>query len=642
MSVLSYPRIHFQGRCLINPPTGNNDSDVDEIDVASVKLLPGLAGLRDDVARSWLMGTYPAISPINRKIHTYLRSGWNYFGDASVRFLGVEVSSVVADDGEQSTSDAIVGQGIHLLGSGRSRPVICDVDSTGVAASQIFVGGLSLGGDALGLTATHDTRAFCRWLVWRNVETYQGEQNFAGAGATWQFSIPGECVSFRGAEKSPVLAELAAAASDPHRGIQVQFCFYLTEPLISDTALGAMFQAGFESCNPAEAFMVGTIGVWNEGEPRTVPDGRVLLMPPANQNPLTFFLGPVAARVHSERHVVSLNLISTVPEANYDRPPTSKADLGCVRLGLIPPTGGSPVPISGPIDYHNDRYLRSGGIVDVPYDPAQVAADHLEHGTLVLLSDLDPQQPILTEADSTRTVVTDDGAIYFDEKGEQAKGGSRDIAILVRERGQPPNQDVTISLWEYQFVLIPGGHLQRASSALTLVAPGSPLGHRISFPETVTFPRHRKEPIQVTIKAIETGPLILAFTLNGQPPGEGFPGWESSLTGVRVLPDDDYGDMPDEELSWSFMYETVFRYYYIIFPTMSKIIPFNDQKAMEAAADELVRRTDPDLWHTTRYMPLTRDLSKGKRELIVRWARTLGPSGPASSKPQRARPARKP
>ena len=30
MSVLSYPRIHFQGRCLINPPTADNDADVDE------------------------------------------------------------------------------------------------------------------------------------------------------------------------------------------------------------------------------------------------------------------------------------------------------------------------------------------------------------------------------------------------------------------------------------------------------------------------------------------------------------------------------------------------------------------------------------------------------------------------------------
>ena len=43
------------------------------------------------------------------------------------------------------------------------------------------------------------------------------------------------------------------------------------------------------------------------------------------------------ARVHPGHHVVSLNLITTFPEANYDRPPTRKAYIGPVRLGLIPP-----------------------------------------------------------------------------------------------------------------------------------------------------------------------------------------------------------------------------------------------------------------------------------------------------------------
>ncbi len=643
MSVLSYPRIHFQGRCLINPPTADNDADVDQIDTVRVKLLPGLAGMESDEARSWLMKTYRAISPINQKLHTYVRSGWNYFGEASVRFLGVEVTSVVTDDGEQNTSDPIVGQEIQLLGSKGTWPVICDVDPTGVAAVQIFIGGLSLGCDSLGLTALHDTRVFCRWIVWRNVEIYQGQQNFVGAGATWQFSIPGQDVCYQGLGDSPVLAELAEVATAPHRGIQVQFCFYLTKPLISDTALAAMFQAGFEPCNPAEAFMVGTIGVWNEGEPRTVPDGRVLLMPPLTPTSPNFYLGPAAARVHLDRHVVSLNLITAVPEANYDRPPTSKANLGHIRLGLVPPGGHSPIPISPHFDYDNASYLKNGGIVNVPYDPAQVTADQLEHGTLVVLSDLYSQQPILTEAFSTRTVVTDDGAIYFDEQGEDNEEAQDAIFLLVRERGRPPSEDVTISLWEYQFVLLPAGNQQRASSALTLVAPGSPLGHRLDFPETVTFPKHRKEAIEVPITAIATGPLILAFTLNGQPPGADFPLFASSFIGVRVLPDDDYDHVPDEELTWEFMYHTVFRYYYVIFPGMSKIIPFNNQKRMEAAAHEIVRRTDPDLWHSTLYMPVTRDLSKGKRELIVRWARPLPQVMPAPpktpGKPPRPRPA---
>jgi hypothetical protein len=622
MSVLSYPRIHFQGRCLINPPTANNDADIDEINAVNVTLWPAIAGLSDQAARSLLMSTYSAISPINQNLHTYVKSGWNYFGDSSVRFLDVAVTSVVGVDGELGDDDPIVGKGIRLLGNGRTRPVICDTDPTGISASQMFIGGLSMGDDDLGLTATHDTRAYSRWIVWRNVATYPGEQNFIAAGATWQFSMPGRYLNVAGTDESPVLAELAQAAGAAH-GIQVQFCVYLTQPLIPDTTLGTLFQGGFEPANPGEAYVVGTIGVWHAGELRTVPDGRILLMNTGNDYPLNILLGIASARVHPQRRRVTLNLRSAVPEANYDRPPTTKVDLGTLRLGYIPAGGGAPIAFSGPIPYDNDSYLKSGGIVEVPYDPADVSTHDLEDGTLVILSDSYPQQPLFTEEGSTQVVWSDDGAIYFEEQGMNNPDASREISVLVQDRGRPPSQPVVISLWEYQFVLIPPGPQQRATSALTLVAPGSMLNHRIDFPATVTFPAGQSDPIRIRITAIGTGPLTLAFTLDGQPPGGFFPGWATSLCGVRILPNDNYDNIPDEDLTWEFVYNTVFRYYYLIYPAMSKIIPFNNQQVMESRANDLVDRTDPGRWHSTLYMPHTRDLSKGKRELIRRWAATL-------------------
>ena len=278
----------------------------------------------------------------------------------------------------------------------------------------------------------------------------------------------------------------------------------------------------------------------------------------------------------------------------------------------------------------------------MPYDPAKVSAPQLDHGTLVLLSDWHPKQPILTEEDSTQTVVTDDGAIYFDEHGKEKQGASaRHLRPRpgARPAAQQTRRDLPVGV---SVRPDPRRKPDSASSALTLVEPGSPLSHRIDFPKSVTFPQGQNEPMRITITAIDTGPLTLVFTLNGQPPGAYFPGWASAFTGVRVLPDDDYSKKPDKELTWDFLYETVFRYYYLIFPAMSKIIPFNNQKVMEAAAPDLVRRTDPALWHSTRYMPITRDLSKGKRELIVRWARIVSQRSQGSTKPPRPRPPRKP
>jgi hypothetical protein len=103
------------------------------------------------------------------------------------------------------------------------------------------------------------------------------------------------------------------------------------------------------------------------------------------------------------------------------------------------------------------------------------------------------------------------------------------------------------------------------------------------------------------------------------------------------LPDDDYDHIRDDELTWDFMYKHVFRYYYLIFPAMSKIIPFNNRTVMEREAPDIVGRTDPALWHTTRYMPITRDLSKVKRALIDRWAGNLPGGGPGPARPYRPR-----
>ena len=192
MSILNYPRIHFKGTCLVNPATGNNDDVSINIDTVNVALQPGLAARSDADIRAWMMSGVEAISPINNQKFWYLRSAWNYFGNMSVTFSNAAVTAVVGRDGKTSTSDSIIGQTIELLGTApalaaqsnlgvpivSSPAVICDLDPLGTSLTQIFIGGLSLGDGRIGFSATFDTRAFARWVLWRNVGTYQGEQNF--------------------------------------------------------------------------------------------------------------------------------------------------------------------------------------------------------------------------------------------------------------------------------------------------------------------------------------------------------------------------------------------------------------------------------------------------------------------------------
>lgn len=74
MSVLSYPRIHFKGKCLVNPATGNNDDVSVNIDTVNAALLPPLAALTDADARAWMMSGVQAVSPVNKQIFWYLHS----------------------------------------------------------------------------------------------------------------------------------------------------------------------------------------------------------------------------------------------------------------------------------------------------------------------------------------------------------------------------------------------------------------------------------------------------------------------------------------------------------------------------------------------------------------------------------------
>jgi hypothetical protein len=618
MSVLAFPRIHFRGTCLINPPTGNNNDVRINLDEANVALRPELVRLTDDEVRQWLFDTIPAVSPINGMEFPYLRSGWNPYGTGTVEFPNLIVCAAIAGPGKRVTNDPLIGLPVRIAGSDTFPAIICDVDPSASVASQLFVGKVSIGDPQVGLKALHDTRAHSRWVLYRNASVYTGEQNYVGAGATWQLAVPGNAIQFANHADSPTLAKLQAAVAD-HAGILLQFCFFLPQPSIPDADLSVLLRYGHPTQNPAEAFVVGTIGLWEAGELMTVPNGRLMVQPPADDAPAVagLPLGPAVARVHADPPIVSLNLISTFPEASYDRPPNSKADLGPVWLGLIPAAGAPPLVIGGPLPYDFGSYIQTGGVLDVAYDPAFVTRRQLQAGSLVLLAEFDPGRPILSEAYSALTIESDDRAVYLDvdESGK--------IAVLVQERGGPPCQDVEVYLWEYQYVTEPGGYLQRATSTLLRCGPGTPRDHRLRFPRKVVFRRGEKTPLPIHVTALRPGALMVVFTFDNAPPEGPLPMGGTFYVAVRVMPQDDFSSVPaDRRVSWAFMYETLFRYYNLIFPAMSTIIDFGNPEviAQPEVARKLVAATEPKLWQTVHYMPPTRDLSTGKRKLLMEWA----------------------
>ncbi len=632
MGVLCYPRIHFRGKININPATANNDDVRVLIDPVNVKLNPTIACMSDTDALAWLTEGVPAVSMLNQTKFEYLRGGWNPYGDLTTQFVDVSVCSTIGADGQLSPSDPLVGSWLILEGSPPqsihdppSLPKVCDLDPSGSAVTQLYFGGFRIGNKKLGVQATCDRKAFSRWIAFRNAVTYPGEQNFPGAGAVWQFTIPKGDLHFHGAdnERSPVLAELKAAA-DRALGIVVQFATFKVIPTLSDEQLIASLENPLNSTsNPAIGLIVGTVGVWEKGEPATTPDGRLLL--PFNDQalllkkagPAAAFLGPATAQVQRGRKVVSLNLIATFPENGYQFRLT-KADFGRVRLGVIPKDKKEPTVISDPIEYDYGSYELTAGIIDVRYD--SVDENVLDDGTLVLVTDPDQDGtrfPILVEIPEVVTVMSvgdDDKGVYLD------KGDSTKLSIVVRERGRPPTENVTVYLWEFQYVTIPGDQQSRAISILREVGAGMALTNRLAFDSTVVFRRGKATALEIDVEALAPGAAVIAFTLDDNPPTGDYPWGTARYAGIRVLPDDNYDhESKTTRVSWAFMYDEVFRFYRLIFPAMSTAVDFSNEKVMESAAEIIYELTDPSLKESTCYMPVSRDLSTGKRGLIEEW-----------------------
>jgi len=92
-----------------------------------------------------------------------------------------------------------------------------------------------------------------------------------------------------------------------------------------------------------------------------------------------------------------------------------------------------------------------------------------------------------------------------------------------------------------------------------------------------------------------------------------------------MLPFDDALERytPDSMLSWTFVYSNVLRVFDLIYPIMSKVRNLADLNVIEQMAEQLKFAVSLDTFESTLYMPITRDLSAGKRKLLQRFVNLL-------------------
>jgi hypothetical protein len=582
MSHLQLPRLHFRGDFQTNVPTCNNDSIASvfpaEKFVDSALVGVDMKGMDDPTFMKWLRQIAPNFG---------IRAGWNLYGDGTCGFLNATVHSAQPAGANlitDPTADPIINASVDLLGAVLGSPVMVDLDPEGTLGTQIFCDQFSLVRNDLSIIG-QPVRFCSRFLVERNL----GAGGFTAYSATWYAAIPpGQMTISPGA--SPTLDSFRQAVANG-AGLFVAFCTYLLDYRISDEQLAQDFALNRPTTNPAVGKLIGTLGTWDPREMATIPIGRRLntagtLM----QDHAEYHFKPAIASVDHARKIVSLDMMHAVPELDNT---LTKVNVGKLKLTLTTTTpAGTQTSDVGEVAYDRAAYELQSGVVDVPY-PANLDAS-IDGGRLSLVQS-DTGLALLDELGPT--VETDDRCTYL-QVNESATLGLRHLV-----KGQAPTAAATIRITQYV----------TSNRAFT---PATPATAVLAVPDHVDLAADGTG--EVPIKAVQPGTCVLAFLPPGEPADS-----RQFFCNVRVLPLDNYDAVPDSQLTFALIYKEVLRYYYLLYPAMNARINLGNEASVRIKAQFILDRTDKSTWDGSSYMPVTRDLSDGKRKLLTRWCQKV-------------------
>jgi hypothetical protein len=648
MSALHRPRLHFQGTMAANTPTANNNNYDLVVEPQTVRLYPKFAAMSDDQFRQTMQTlVLKDLSIVNMGIVQVLEGNWNFYGDNSVVWRDVTITGYDPPSGARRAHDPVIGQPLVIAGNqwgdSATAPLIVDIDPTSDFSSQMFLASFAVGSANQGFAATSNDqvaipRTHSHWLdLSRNLAMFP-DASFA---ATWQIALPNGTLAFTPGS-SPALAELAAAAA-AGLGLVARFTTYYFNRKYTDPELAQRYAQGQTVQNESAGVLFGTIAPWLLGEWGTVPGGRRLNPVAVLENRLpkrfvsAYGLAPACAAIDAAGTCVTLDLIAAfrdiiepAPPIDRPAPPSAitKADMGPATLQVVD-TAGTAHDI-GPVAYDQQTYLADGGLVEIAIPEG--LGPTIATGTLQIVAPGAPFAPTGTAvpappllAESAIVAESEDRATYV------TLGESATITIDVRRLGRIPQQPVAVVVQQYRSVEVMSQSTDGTPplpAKLTLPVPGkanpvitvSPQGG-VSGPDGT---------LALTVTGIEPGMCILVFTPEGekQPPAHlnGFAsGWTwMYFVHVRVLPlDADLDAIPDSDVTWELVYEKVLRYYYKLYPVMDQHLPLNDKQACMRAAEMLLQLTDRSSWMSTLYMPVTRELSDGRRRLLQRWCQRV-------------------
>ena len=568
------------------------------------------------------------------------------------------------------SDDPILGDTVAILGDGGSGGgALVDTNPTSPWSSQVYFGQFQFGDSPNTTTGQRVYRMHSRWLNPNRIYTQDPVTPItspaSSIGVCFQTCMPYNQVSWPANSTSKLLNELKIAAAQPGAlGIMIRFTAYVNLYFMNGIFNGASQQprtyaeladalatawntwntSGSTSdffSNPCYSHVVGVIGVWNNGELASVPGGRCLNLPPppassAAPQPLEFaghelkttappspVLGPAAVNVDYSSSLISLDFSGAVPENGTPGSWPSdltKADCGPLTLGVLttnPPF--TPIAVIDYAQYQQSAYEAKAGIIDIPF-PNSGAGSLLQNNPIAI-----QMQGQTALQEQTYTAETDTRGIYLDQN-ETAK-----FDVTVCQQGIPTKGvKLLVAKYDSGLNLIPSTSTQYVNITngvqVTVPVPGS---SPAAVSNAAIFDTDPNGVATVSIASQMPGFPVLGFfpyaagSPQPQPPASFSFIDDAFYTTIRVLPFDDavpqqfcdaWNSQPTSQNAWNFVYYQILYVYDMLFSVMLGVINLGSQTSFDGSLCPIWNATQKEAaLENTRAMPITRDMSAGKR-----------------------------
>ncbi|BBP59786.1 hypothetical protein [Pseudomonas sp. St316] len=592
MSILNGPRLNFWGGIRTdvslpnNSPTipydGNDDWPL--FDLTTSTLAPGAEPYPDDQLNNMInapAGNY------------YTAGGWNHYGQHVVDMQNALISSQGIPGSINTTGD-LVGQAVYLLGSvdpvtGQgpvSGPMMVDLDPTASSSTQIFVGGLQIGGnDNIQLLIRSDTVCSSFDVAGRVLlpKKMDAPGSFHASG-TFQLTFPLSSIVSWNQNSSGLRSIIQAPGAT---GIVLRFVMFEMCPTMTTEQLDADYAAGRYTPNPSIGRVIGTLAPAFANEPLNCQPGRQLV----NQS-----TGNAGYADLDNSGYLSIDMVNVIPKETFravrddiTSPIGPNANYGTVTISAGATTLTTLDPTSSPLV---DYYVY-GGIVDLPLTADQLQA--VQTCALAINAPGKVAGTTLQATESTYRLYADQRNVYLED---YPNGLS--ITLQVRYLGGAVPSTTEIAL-----------------KALPVADP--PVYKEPQYWDFLDFPDSL---------IVSAGQLAISFAVNvksGTAAQAGFValtctanGLESSayFTNFRKYAQTDFGIPKGTTITWPLMYPNVLRFHYLAFPAMSRYIPLNQPDAIMGAKNPILARTSDAYKGTTLFMPVVRSMSPCQRALL--------------------------